>query len=60
MQQQNRKKAITCQKRNFLVPGLDRTGPRDLEGLWSRGPGTKQVQKSRELKIGKVPGQWKP
>ena len=40
----------------------DQTG-QDLETLkvpWSRGPGTKQVQKSRDLKIGKVPGQWKP
>ena len=37
------------------VPGLDGTGPRDLEG-----PGTKEVQKSRDFKIGKVPGQWKP
>ena len=46
------------------VPGMSRdmTG-RDLETLkvpWSRGPGTKKVQKSRDLKIGKVPGQWKP
>ena len=24
------------------------------------GLGTKEVQKSRDLKIGKVPGQWKP
>ena len=46
------------------VPGRSRdmTG-RDLETLkvpWSHGPGTKKVQKSRDLKIGKVPGQWKP
>ena len=46
------------------VPGMSRdmTG-RDLETLKvprSRGPGTKEVQKSRDLKIGKVPGQWKP
>ena len=46
------------------IPGRSRdlTG-RDLETLkvpWSRGPGTKEVQKSRDLKIGKVPGQWKP
>ena len=42
------------------VPGRSRelTG-RDLEILkvpWSRGPGTKEVQKSQDLKIGKVPG----
>ena len=40
----------------------DLTG-RDLETLkvpWSRGPGTKEVQKFRDLKIGKVLGQWKP
>ena len=53
------------------VPGSPGTrGPRsrdqtgqDLETLkvpWSRGPRTKQVQKSRDLEIGKVPGQWKP
>ena len=45
------------------VPGHDRTGPRDPEGPvvpWSRGPGTKKVQKSRDLKIEKVLGQWKP
>ena len=45
------------------VPGPDRTGPRDLEGPvvpWSRGPGTSEVQKFWDLKIGKVLGQWKP
>ena len=45
-----------------MVPGRDGTG-QDLETLkvpWSRGPGTKEVQKSRDLKIGIVPGQWKP
>jgi hypothetical protein len=31
-----------------------------LKVPWSRGPGTKEVQKSRDLKSGKVPGQWKP
>ena len=31
-----------------------------MKVLWSRGLGTKQVQKSRDLKIVKVPGQWKP
>ena len=49
-------------------PGKSREGPgtfrgQDLETLkvpWSCGPGTKKVQKSRDLKIGKVPGQWKP
>ena len=46
------------------VPGRsqDLTG-QDLETLkvpWSRGLGTKEVQKSQDLKIGKVPGQWKP
>jgi hypothetical protein len=30
-----------------------------LKVPWSRGPGTKEVQKSRDLKIGKVLGQWK-
>ena len=52
----------------FFGPGTSREGPGkvpgwDLETLkvpWSRGPGTKEVQKSRDLKIGKVPGQWKP
>ena len=55
----------------YLVPGRpgkSREGPgtswgQDLETLkvpWSRGPGTKEVQKSRDFKIGKVPGQWKP
>ena len=46
------------------IPGRSRdlTG-RDLETQkvpWSRGPGPKEVQKSRDLKIGHVPGQWKP
>ena len=52
-------------------PGKSREGPgtgregtgQDLETLkvpWSCGPGTKKVQKSRDLKIEKVPGQWKP
>jgi hypothetical protein len=46
------------------VPGRSRdmTG-QDLETLkvpWSCGPGTKEVQKSLDFKIGKVPGQWKP
>ena len=53
---------------NLFGPGKSREGPgtsrgQDLETLkvpWSRGPGTKEVQKSRDLKIGKVPGQWKP
>ena len=65
---------LNVKKKNDLVPGhpgtpgtkaprsQDQTG-RDLEILkvpWSRGPGTREVQKSRDLKIGKVPGQWKP
>ena len=45
------------------VPGRSRDEKGwDLETLkvpWSCGPGTKQVQKSRDLEIGKVPGQWK-
>ena len=47
-------------------PGQKVLGPgsrQDLETLkvpWSRGPVTKQVQKYRDLKIGKVPAQWKP
>ena len=54
-----------CAKKNGFGPARtsrDMTG-RDLETLkvpWSRGPGTKKVQKSWDLKIEKVPGQWKP
>ena len=66
---------MNTQKHNFIWsrdvpgrPGKSREGPgtsrgQDLETLkipWSRGPGTKEVQKSRDLKMGKVPGQWKP
>ena len=43
------------------VPGQDETG-QDLETLkvpWSRGPGTKEVQKSRGLFL-KVPGHPDP
>jgi hypothetical protein len=59
-----RKMHECAKKESDLVPGRsrDETGL-DLETLKVPGPkspGTQQVQKSRNLKIGKVPGKRKP
>ena len=60
MQVQTKKKEYGPARTSRDVPGRSRdlTG-RDLETLkvpWSRGPGTKEVQKSRDLKMGKSRG----
>ena len=57
LQQQQQKKMLNVKKHKVFW-SRDLTG-RDLEilkVLWSRGPGTKEVQKSRDLKMGKVLG----
>ena len=67
MQQQKKteKECNNVQKKKVIwsryVPGSPGTkGPRTLKVPGLKSSGIYQVQKSQDLKIGKVPGKWNP